>query len=103
MSRKNQGKNQGKNQRNKLSLIKDVMRVFNRNPTKLYNYKQIAADAGAHSEAERMLINHLLQDLKNQSFLEEIERGKYKLKLNEKYITGRIEVTQSGSAYVISE
>ena len=103
MSKKNQGKNQGKNQRNKLSLIKDVMRVFNRNPTKLYNYKQIAADAGVHSEAERMLINHLLQDLKNQSFLEEIERGKYKLKLNEKYITGRIEVTQSGSAYVISE
>jgi anthranilate/para-aminobenzoate synthase component II len=34
--------------------------------------------------------------------LEEVERGKFKLKLNEKYITGRIEITQSGSAYVIS-
>lgn len=96
-------KKQGKQQKNKSALFKDVIGIFNRNPKKLYNYKQLAADAGVHSEAERMLVNNLLLDLKNQDFLEEVERGKFKLKLNEKYITGRIEITQSGSAYVISE
>ncbi|HRG57411.1 MAG TPA: ribonuclease R [Bacteroidia bacterium] len=96
-------KKPGKQQKNKSALFKDVIGIFNRNPKKLYNYKQLAADAGVHSEAERMLVNNLLLDLKNQDFLEEVERGKFRLKLNEKYITGRIEITQSGSAYVISE
>ena len=95
-------KNKGNQQKNKTALFKDIVAVFNHNPKKLYNYKQLAADVGVHSEAERMLISHLLDDLKNQNFLEEVERGKFKLKLNEKYITGRIEITQSGSAYVIS-
>lgn len=95
-------KNKGNQQKNKTALFKDIVAVFNHNPKKLYNYKQLAADLGVHSEAERMLISHLLDDLKNQNFLEEVERGKFKLKLNEKYISGRIEITQSGSAYVIS-
>ncbi len=96
-------KKQGNQQKNKTALFKEIVGVFNHNPKKLYNYKQLAADVGVHSEAERMLISHLLDDLKNQKFLEETERGKFRLKLNEKYLSGRIEITQSGSAYVISE
>ncbi len=96
-------KNKDHKQKNKSALFKDIIGIFNRNPKKLFNYKQLAADAHVQSEAERMLINQLLIDLKNQDFLEEVERGKYKLKVNEKYITGRIEITQSGSAYVVSD
>ncbi len=100
MSKRKQG---GKKQKNKQSLFKDIIAIFNANPKKLFNYKQLASEIGTHLEAERILINHLLIDLKNQDFLEEAERGKYRLKQLERYFIGRFEVTQSGSAYVISK
>jgi ribonuclease R len=96
-------KKRGTQQKGKTAIFKDIIAVFNNNPKKLYNYKQLASDVGITSEAERMLINQLLIDLKNQDFLQEVERGKYKLKSTDKYLIGKIEITQSGSAYVISE
>lgn len=92
-----------KKQKNKGLLLKDITAVFNHNSRKEYNYKQVAAEIGVNSEAERIVISHLLMELKNQDYLVETERGKYKLKQVEKYLSGRIEMTNNGSAYVICE
>jgi hypothetical protein len=61
-------KKQGKQQKNKSVLFKDIVIAFNQNPKKLFNYKQLAADLDIHSEAERMLISQLLNDLKGSKF-----------------------------------
>ena len=41
-------KKQGNQQKNKTALFKEIVGVFNHNPKKLYNYKQLAADVGVH-------------------------------------------------------
>jgi ribonuclease R len=77
-------KKQGKQQKNKSVLFKDIVIAFNQNPKKLFNYKQLAADLDIHSEAERMLISQLLNDLKDQNFLEEVETRKIQVKTQRK-------------------
>jgi ribonuclease R len=92
-----------KEQKNKSTLLKDILAAFNRNPRSIYNYKQLAVLVNAHTEAEKILINHVLQELKSQDYIEERERGKFHLKFREKHIEGKIEITQTGSGFVITE
>lgn len=87
----------------KRELNRYVFDIFMRNPSKAYNYKQIAKRLGVSDTKTKQLIIEVLQKFTENEKLREIYRGKYKLKSKTGFITGTIDMTTRGAAYVISQ
>ena len=100
MAKKFQSKTQGKK---KSFFFEEILKVLSANRNKSLNYKQIAAELRITDFAQRQLINVILEELKNNGSVIEPERGKFKIKSVEIYITGKVDMTSTGSAYIISE
>ncbi|MBR6310764.1 MAG: ribonuclease R [Paludibacteraceae bacterium] len=65
--------------------------IFNNNPQKTYNYKQLASELGLKKTSDRQRVIELLNNLHDLEFIMETERGKYKLNSRRGFITGTIE------------
>lgn len=98
MSKKKRGKGGDLKQ-----LTQNVLNVFYLNPDKTYNYKQVARQLFLNSKDERKLILDIIQKLCRAGKLKEVERGKYKLNRKPIDVVGRVEMTNMGYAYVVSE
>lgn len=106
MGRKPGKKNQsGKSRKplNKKQLTTKVADVFSKEPSKGFNYKQLARLLDIKSEDTRRLINTVLFELKDAGFLKETQRGKFQYHSKGAYITGKVDLTNWGSAYIISD
>ncbi len=77
--------------------------VFSDNPKKTFNYKQIAKQLLVKKAEEKKIIIDFLNELRSEGILEEITTGKFKLKSAVGYIIGKIEITQGGYGFVVSE
>lgn len=84
-------------------LFEEILKVLAANPNKSLNYKQIAADLNITDHSQRLLINAILDELKANDAVSEPERGKFKIKTIEKHVSGIVDMTSSGTAYVVSE
>jgi len=100
MARKFNKKKQGVK---KSYLFEEILKVLAANRNKALNYKQIAADLNITDQSQRLLINVILSELKTHGNVIEPERGKFKIKSVEKIIVGKVDMTSTGTAYVISE
>ena len=100
MAKKFQSKSQGKK---KSFFFEEILKVLSANRNKMLNYKQIAAELKITDFAQRQMINVILEELKNNGSVLEPERGKFRIKRDELHITGRVDMTASGSAYIISD
>ncbi len=100
MSKKFQNKTPGKN---KSYFFEEILKVLSKNSNKALNYKQIAAELSVTDHSQRLLINTILSELKNADSISEPERGKFRIKSIQKYITGRVDMTNTGTAYIVSE
>jgi ribonuclease R len=89
--------------RNKGYFFEEILNILSKNPNKALNYKQIAAELHVTDHSQRLLINTILSELKKTQTVSEIERGKFKIKSFENYITGRVDMTSTGIAYILSE
>ncbi|HZY26374.1 MAG TPA: hypothetical protein VFE71_11140, partial [Bacteroidales bacterium] len=93
------------------TFVKSVMEVFLSDPLGNYNYKQVAARLGVNDKASKELVMGIIEQLAQTGELAETKPGKYQLsKQSEKfphkgtaYITGTIDMKQTGKAYVIPE
>ena len=97
-------------------VFEDILRLF-RDIGKPLNYKQISSRLGIEDDAQRTLVNFLLRDLAKKKFIREIGKGKYIVDDNspvftksaesknnrQKYVVGTVDMTGSGSAYVVSD
>jgi ribonuclease R len=83
-------------QLNKVSLKKAVLDIFYQNVNKIFNYKQLAALIGVKDEASRKLINVVLMEMRDAETLDEVERGKYRLRSKGGIVTGVVEVNPKG-------
>ncbi len=83
-------------------LFEDVLKALNNNPSRAYNYKQIASLLHIEDHAEKQLLNAILSKLTEQNLVKEVERGKYQATKSGTTITGKVDMTQSGSAFIIS-
>ena len=63
----------------KKELINRVIQFFNIHPKEIVNYKQVSQEVGATSQANKMLVNDILETLFLEDFLQLVDRGKYKL------------------------
>ena len=101
MARK--GKNRRTGNYNKEALTNKVLGVLSNNPGKTLNYKQLSKLLEIKDESQRKLIVQILNELKHTEQIEEIETGRFKLKARAGYITGKIDMTQHGYAFVVTE
>ena len=89
--------------RNKGYFFEEILNILSKNPNKALNYKQIAAELNVTDHSQRLLINTILSELKKTQTVSEIERGKFKIKSFENYITGKVDMSSTGVAYIVCE
>ncbi len=85
---------------NKKKLKNAILSLLYEEPGKTINYKQISTWLGVKDPETRKLVNIALQELKEDDYLDQISRGKYKLKAKTGTICGTIELQPQGFAYV---
>jgi ribonuclease R len=88
IKRKKQG---GSTRIRKSELIRNIANIYNENPEKTFNYKEVSSMLDIKSESQRIFVNELLYQLFEEDFLVEISRGKFKLNSRGGYITGTID------------
>ena len=88
---------------NKKKLKNTILTILYEEPGKTVNYKQISTWLGIKDIETRKLVNVVLQELHDDDYLEQISRGKYKLKAKTGTACGIVEVQPQGFAYVNSE
>jgi ribonuclease R/exosome complex exonuclease DIS3/RRP44 len=84
-------------------LDKKILEIFNLNPNKIQNYKQIASKLEVYDTHGRNQIIQKLKELEVDDRIEEVSTGKYIIAKKRYYHEGRVEVTSRGNAYVICD
>ena len=88
---------------NKKQLTPKVAEIFTREPSKGFNYKQIAKALDIRNDDSRKLINTVMYEMKEAGFLKELYTGKFQYHSKGAYVTGKVDLTSWGSAYIISD
>jgi len=95
----------------KSTLIQSILGVFSGSPASGLNYKQVSSRLGIQDRATKDVIRHLTEELYRNKELVMTKRGKYQInpqgehlqKEFQKFITGIVDMKQSGKAYVIPD
>ncbi len=96
-------KKEKRKNRRLIKMESAVRSVLKEDPLKSFNYKQISAKINVRDNYERQAVLEILEKLAANGSIEEPSRGKYRFKHTENFITGRVDMTAKGSAYVIRE
>ncbi len=88
---------------NKHALAQNIISIFQNNPSKSFNYKQLAAQLMLPNKQDRQLVIEILDELVFSDRAEEIQPGKYRLVSKAGIITGVVDLTQAGYGFIISE
>jgi ribonuclease R len=86
-----------------LVLNKLITDVFEKSENKPLNYKQVASKLNLHDDESRALILEILKEEVKKGILNEPEKGKFLLKQLKTFVTGKVDMTSDGSAYIVSE
>ncbi len=86
-----------------LVLTKLISDVFEKSGNKALNYKQVASKLHLHDEESRNQILQILKEETRKGLLSEPERGKFMLKELKTFVTGKVDMTADGSAYIVSD
>lgn len=82
-------------------LFEEVLAFLQHNSEKTFNYKQIGAAMELNTDGERLELIEVLEALKQQGFVKETEVGKFQIKSSKQFVSGTIDFTQQGTAFVI--
>ena len=88
---------------NKKSLKNRILSTFNQNDGRLLNYKQLSKLMGIADDETRKLLNTCLNELAADGDLDEPSRGKFRMTQKSAYVTGTVDLTSSGAAFVVSD
>lgn len=81
-------------------LFEEVLDFLKHNDTKSFNYKQLGAAMELHMDDQRAELIQVLDALKQQGFVLEKEKGRYQVKSSQRVLTGSIDFTSMGTAFV---
>jgi ribonuclease R len=84
-------------------LTQLVIDVFEKNGNQLMNYKQVASKLNITDTDSKITIADILSDASKQGQFQQPERGKFKLRQLKVYVTGTVDMTADGSAYIVPE
>ena len=87
---------------NKKEIYQALFDIFDLNPGMVFTYKQLAQRLNTKGGNQQLLVA-VLREMKSKQLLTEIESGKFQYKENKTYVTGIIDLTARGTAYLISD
>ncbi len=87
----------------KLVLTKMVMDIFEKNGNIPQNYKQIAAALNVHDDDARRVILEILKEEAFAGNLKETAPGKFQLLELNTFVEGKVDLTNDGSAFIITD
>lgn len=87
----------------KSELKKCLGELFAKHPGLSYNYKQVAKQLEVKNMETKRLIVEMLEEMAEYGELIEEARGRYKSKAIGSYVTGIVDLTAKGAAYILSE
>ena len=87
----------------KNKLMDQVMDVFNNNPSRSYNYKQVSSLLNLKNKGKRKMVMDVLAELERSEYLKEVQKGKYQVSLESSIVEGRIGFTAKGTGYLVSD
>jgi ribonuclease R len=83
-----------------IQLISDVLEKSNK---EALNYKQVSAKLNITDTASKETILDILKQQTRKGVFAEPERGKFRLKDLKVYLTGKVDMTADGSAFIIPD
>ncbi len=85
-------------------ITKGIFTVLEMEPTKSFNYKQIAAKIDVVDAHERNMLIQRLAQLKEKKRIIEESKGNYKVASTTRtYHVGKVDITGNGNAYIVIE
>jgi ribonuclease R len=96
------GKNKKKPSK-KTELKQLIQGLFFNNPKRTFNYKQVSSLLEVKKKTGRQQVQIILNELFESGYLTEVAAGKYKLLSRGSTLTGVVDMTASGSAYVVPD
>jgi len=85
------------------SFTQKILKILSKEPSKSFNYKQIAAKLELDDTQSRNQIIKDLQLLKAKESIEETEVGKYRIVANNDYLEGIVDMTSRKTGYFVSD
>ena len=82
-------------------ITKGIFSVLEKEPSKSFNYKQVASKLELRDTESRNLLIRRLGELKNEKRIQENVRGKYQAIANGNCYKGKVDITARGNAYVV--
>ncbi len=87
----------------KTELKQLIQGLFFNNPKRTYNYKQVSTLLEVKKKTGRQQVQIILSELFESGYLTEVSAGKYKLLSRGSTLTGVVDMTATGSAYVVPD
>jgi ribonuclease R len=84
-------------------LTQMVLDVFEQNGNTPLNYKQVSAKLNVRDPESREIIFDILKDEAFKSVLKEISPGKFQLLELKTFVEGKVDLTNDGSAFIITD
>ncbi|MCU0360639.1 MAG: ribonuclease R [Bacteroidia bacterium] len=81
-------------------FFEEVLDFLKHNDAQAFNYKQLGAAMEINNDEQRIELIGVLESLKQQGFIIEKEKGRYQVKASKKVLTGSIDFTSMGTAFV---
>ncbi|MES2588448.1 MAG: ribonuclease R [Bacteroidota bacterium] len=85
------------------SLTHIVQKIFEKNPEKSFSHKEICIEISLKDNELRKQAFSILKDLSREGFLTETSSSSFKLNSSTDFIEGEIQITQKGSAFLLSK
>jgi ribonuclease R len=84
-------------------LTQMVLDVFEKNGNKPLNYKQVSAQLNITEAEGRAAIHDILKEETQKTTLKEISQGKFQLVELKTFVEGRVDMTNDGSAFIVTD
>jgi ribonuclease R len=84
-------------------LTQMVLDIFEQNGNTPLNYKQVAAKLNVRDPESRDIIYEILRDEAKNSTLKELSPGKFQLLELKTFIEGKVDLTNDGSAFIVTD
>jgi len=87
----------------KKDLISEIMKFFQADTARTFNYQQVSNALGLTKQALKTLVAECLAELSSQDYLIEISTGKYKFNERGLYVEGKIKRSRNGKNYLMPD
>ncbi|MEA4840482.1 MAG: ribonuclease R [Bacteroidales bacterium] len=87
----------------KKELIAEIMKFFQEDTTRAFNYQQVSNALGLTKQALKTMVAECLAELCLQNYLIEISTGKYKFNERGLYVEGLIKRSHNGKNYLLPD